>query len=335
MNATTLYSGLPGNDLPAEPRAADLPFVSVIIPVRNDAKRLALCLDSLIGQNYLADRFEIIVIDNGSTDESAAVAAARGAVVLCHPGLRVGALRNRGVQFAQGSILAFVDSDHEVPGDWLLKGVGELSDSRDILMVGSPYLAPSNATWLQRTWELHRTRGPSRRPVEWLGSGNMFVRAKDFQQVGGFDENLIAAEDVDLCIRLMKLPGHIISDMRVANIHHGEPRTLRDFVTKEYWRGSSGIRAFLNHGMPFHELPSLLFPLYHLLGVLAVLTLTSSAAWGGNWQWPLLAFLGLTLPALMLGLKTCWQLGRWSALPPLTLLYFIYGLTRALALFKR
>ena len=334
-SATAVQSAPSASALPAESTVQELPFVSVIIPVRNDAERLARCLDSLVKQNYPADRFEIIVIDNGSTDASAAVAKSRGATVLCHPGLRVGALRNRGVQVAQGTILAFVDSDHEVPADWLLKAVEGLASDREVLMIGSPYLAPSNGTWVQKTWELHRTRGPSRRRVEWLGSGNMFVRRTDFQQVAGFDENLVAAEDVDLCVRMARLPGRIVSDMNVANIHHGEPRTLRDFIAKEYWRGSSGIRAFLSHGMPFHELPSLLFPLYHLLGLFAIGTLTAWAAWSGTWWWPVLAFLALIMPSLMLGLKTCWQEGRCIVLPALTLLYFVYGLVRALALFKR
>jgi glycosyltransferase involved in cell wall biosynthesis len=213
-------------------------MMSVIIPVRNDASRLARCLDSLAQQDYPADRFEIIVVDNGSADDSAAVAAAKGAIVLHHPGLRVGALRNRGAQVARGAVLAFVDSDHEVPRHWLRVAAQELTNDNNALMIGSPYAAPPSGTWVQRNWELHRTRGERRRRVDWLGAGNMFLRRRDFLQVHGFDENLVAAEDVDLCVRLAELPGSIISEMRVANIHHGEPRMLSDFFWKEYWRGS-------------------------------------------------------------------------------------------------
>lgn len=335
MNAAAIDSSASGNDSRAMLPTRDMPFVSVIIPVRNDAQRLARCLDSLAKQNYPADRFEVIVVDNGSTDESAAVAEARGATVLCHPGLRVGALRNRGVAIARGSILAFVDSDHETPADWLGVGVSELVNSNDVLMIGSPCLADPKGTWVQKAWELHRTRGECRRDVNWLGAGNMFLRTQDFMQIGGFDEHLVAAEDVDLCVRLAKLPGNIVSDMRAANIHHGEPRTLFDFAKKEYWRGSSGLIAFFSHGLPLHELPSLLFPLYHLFGLVGLVLMTGLTIAGLPWPFVATALFVLVLPSIVLGLKTCWQVQNWPAFSALATLYFVYGLTRALALFKR
>jgi glycosyltransferase involved in cell wall biosynthesis len=319
------------------------PLVSVIIPVRNDARRLDCCLASLARQDYPAERLEVIVVDNGSTDDSAKVAARHGATVLVQPGLRVGALRNRGVAAARGELLAFVDSDHEVPTDWIRTAVDEFHANPDLGLFGAPYLAPASGTWVQRIWELHRTRGERRREVVWLASGNFFLRRADFDSIGGFSEALVAAEDIDLCVRLAQRRRPIISDMRVANIHHGEPPTLNRFFWKEYWRGSSGIRAFFSHGMPLHELPSLAWPLFHLLGLVA---LAAAAIWalvaggrafaGGNaWLWPAVAAGLWLLPAVLLGIKTGWQVGRLSAAPALAVLYFVYGLSRAAALFKR
>ncbi len=317
------------------PVDAALPFVSVIIPVRNDARRLAVCLRSLAEVDYPAGRFEIIVIDNASHDDSAAVARAAGAKVLVHPDLRVGALRNRGAAAAGGEILALVDSDHEVPPNWLRAGVEELIADSDLSTIGSPYLAPPQGTWVQRVWAMHRLRESRRREVGWLGAGNLFIRKRDFDRIGGFDESLVAAEDVDLCERLRKAQGRIVSDMRVANVHHGEPKTLGQFFRKELWRGSSGIRAFFAHGMPLHELPSLAFPLYHLLGIAAVASAAITWGLGASWLWLAAVVLALALPALMLGLKTSFQVGQPLAMPPLAVLYFTYGLARAVALFKR
>lgn len=165
----------------------------------------------------------------------------------------------------------------------------------------------------------------------------MFLRRRDFLQIEGFGENLVAAEDVDLCVRLAKLPGSIISEMQVANIHHGEPRTLSDFFCKEYWRGSSGLLAFFSHGMPLHELPSLLFPLYHLLGsmLVAAMAVLAVALGGSFWLGLAVALCGLVLPSLLLGVKTSWQVQKLTAVPGLATLYFTFGLARALALFKR
>lgn len=311
------------------------PRVTVIIPVRNDAQRLAVCLDSLARQTYPADRLEVIVIDNGSTDDSADTARAAGAKVLVHPGLRVGALRNRGAEIARGEILALVDSDHELPPDWIEVGAGELAADPTLQMVGAYCLAPPAGTWVQCVWELHRLRNETRRDVDWLGAGNLFLRKHDFDRIGGFDEQLVAAEDVDLCVRLKESGGRIVADMRVANIHHGEPRTLAHFFRKELWRGSSGLRAFFAHGMPLHELPSLAFPVYHGAGLALVIAAGVALALGASWLWLASAVGFLLLPALLLAIKTGVQVRRPSAIPPLAVLYFTYGLARLAALFKR
>jgi glycosyltransferase involved in cell wall biosynthesis len=312
-----------------------LPFVSVVIPVRNDARRLAVCLASLGEQDYPSDRFEVIVVDNGSTDDSRLIAEKAGAKVLCFPELRVGALRNRGVAEARGEILAFVDSDHEVPRGWLQSGVGELAADFEINMIGSPYLAPPRGTWIQHFWELHRLRNRRRCEVKWLGTGNLFVRRADFDRLEGFNEALVAAEDVDLCERLSRNSGKIISDMRTANIHHGEAPTLRQFFRKEYWRGSSGIRAFFAHGMPLHEVPSLIWPLYHLVGLLVLLGAVGLGLVQSSLLLPAVALGVLLFPSLALAVKTCVQVRHPWAIPALAVLYFVYGLARAAALFKR
>lgn len=315
--------------------SADWPLVSIVIPVRNDAQRLEVCLRSLSNQDYAAERYEVIVVDNGSTDHSTEVAAWHGATVLCYPNLRVGALRNRGVQEARGEILAFVDSDHELPAAWIRTGVVELQRDPCVRIVGAPCLAPPQGTWVQRCWEKHRLRNGERRAVTWLGSGNMFLRRAEFQAAGGFSEVLVAAEDVDLCVRLGKQPGSIVSDLSIANIHHGEPRNLSGFFWKEYWRGSSGLRAFFTHGMPLHELPSLAFPVFHLLAALGLIVAAVATILTLQPVW-LLAATGIVIfPGLLLAMKTCWQLRQPTILPPLAALYLTYGLARAAALFKR
>ena len=261
--------------------------------------------------------------------------ARQGPRSLCIPTCAVEALRNRGAAAAGGEILALVDSDHEVPPGWLKTGVEELSADPDLHMIGAPYLPPPQGTWVQRAWALHRLRNSARSDALWLASGNLFIRKRDFDRIGGFDESLVAAEDVDLCERLRKAQGRIVSDMRVANVHHGEPRTLWQFFRKELWRGSSGIRVFLAHGMPLHELPSLGFPLCHLLGIAAVAIAAVALVFGASWLWLAAACIFLLLPAVLLGVKTSLQVGQPLAMPQLASLYFTYGLARAVALFKR
>jgi glycosyltransferase involved in cell wall biosynthesis len=309
--------------------------VSVIVPVKNDSERLRRCLTSL---NRLPGRPEIVVVDNGSTDGSAQIAQAMGAIILVCPGLRVGALRNRGVEHSSGKVLAFIDSDHEVPEDWLERGLAALSEKPDVVACGSHYLSPPDGTWVQKTWAIHRLRGPTRvESAEWLGSGNLFVLRSAFEAVGGFREDLVAAEDVDLCHRLKEASGRIVADNSIRNVHHGEPKTVLDFIRKEYWRGSSGLKAWVSQGFPLRDLPSFLWPLWHgLLFILTVILLLVVLLWPTRWGLlSLLVAIGLWLiPSVLLALKTCYQENRLLEIHRLAALYFVYGMTRAVALLK-
>jgi GT2 family glycosyltransferase len=163
----------------------------------------------------------------------------------------------------------------------------------------------------------------------------MFVRRVDFDRLGGFREDLVAAEDVDLCVRMAAASGEIVQDMRLANVHHGEPATLWQFMRKEYWRGSSGLRAFFSHGTPWHELPSLAWPAYHL--VLIALA-PVAAGWcfvSGEPSWIAGWALALLSPSMALAVRTAITVRRVSAILPLAILYLSYGVARAAALFKR
>jgi hypothetical protein len=174
--------------------------------------------------------------------------------------------------------------------------------------------------------------------VDWLGSGNLFVRRSDFLKVGGFREELTAAEDVDLCHRLRKeLHGRIICDQTVRNVHHGEPKTLKDFIRKEYWRGSSGVKAWVSQGFPMRDLPSLLWPLWHLFGgiVSLVIAIATVVFINRTFAIAMVASLFLwILPSVLLSIRTCVSEKQFRSIPSLAVLYFAYGIARAAALFK-
>jgi glycosyltransferase involved in cell wall biosynthesis len=105
------------------------PFVSVIVPVYNDAVRLIQCLEALESQTYPAERFEVLVVDNGSTEQVDVTSHSYPHVRILHEG-RPGSYnaRNRGLECARGEILAFTDSDCQPRTDWLELGVKKLSE---------------------------------------------------------------------------------------------------------------------------------------------------------------------------------------------------------------
>jgi glycosyltransferase involved in cell wall biosynthesis len=151
--------------------------VSVIIPVKNDLSGIQRLVGSLRQQTV---PHELIVVDNGSTDGTLEFLESQGIRLLNGPGLTVGSLRNRGVEISTGIYIAFADSDHEVGPDWLEKGREVLDSNPDIVACGAHYLPPANGTWVQKSWAIHRLRNTDSKEVEWLASGNLFVRREKF-----------------------------------------------------------------------------------------------------------------------------------------------------------
>ena len=173
---------------------------------------------------------------------------------------------------------------------------------------------------------------------DWLASGNLFVRRANFDAIGGFRENLVAAEDADLCHRLKDQGGRIFLDQRIASIHHGEARTVAHFIRKEWWRGSSGVYAWISHGFPFQEFKSLVWPLWNLVfPILIPIALLISLQYF-SLSIVLSLFLLLVVFWILPSLALATVVGKNATLVDkflLAFLYSVYGVTRGLALFRK
>jgi glycosyltransferase involved in cell wall biosynthesis len=132
--------------------------VSVIVPTRDRAGLLARCLDSLVAQTLPADQFEVVVVDNGSTDDTRSVAKSYGDklrlqyLYAAEPGLHVG--RHAGMQSASSPILVFCDDDIEAVPTWL-EAVAHAFETEGIALVGGncyPRFEVQPPAWLERWW---------------------------------------------------------------------------------------------------------------------------------------------------------------------------------------
>lgn len=275
---------------------------SFIIPVRDDARRLARCLDTVRLNFSPAGGHEIIVGDNGSTDDSAEVATNAGAKVLSVPGQPVAVVRNQAAALATGDILAFVDADHLLGAEWIAAAQDVLADDK-VVATGAPCHAPADGTWVQRLYDAFRDHSPGRVDTTWLGSGNLAVRREVFKTVGGFDASLETCEDVDLCKRLLLTGGRLLSDSRMENIHVGDPRTLKALFWGEFWRGRDNLRVSLRPPFSPRDLPSLIIPMISLAmivgGLAALVGLVVGAALG---QIAWLRLSGVVLALAVIGL---------------------------------
>lgn len=310
-------------------------LVSFVIPVLNSENDIARCLLSIRNQKCPEIHYEVLIMDNGSTDRTHSVMRSLGFDFQVVPGVNVSTLRNRGVAKAQGDYIAFVDSDVELSLQWLETGLAAFQDKK-VVAAGCFPGVPKGATWVQQTWDLHQ-RGRDcelqATPVPWLSSMNLIVRRSDFLAVRGFNESLETAEDVDLCYRLGRR-GTILCYPAMEAIHWGEARDLRTFWRKEVWRGRGNLHGIWSHGLRWDELPSLGYPLY----MLCVVLLFSLGVWVDHRNKEFLLapvfLLLLGAPALVLALNRASAAGRAVAIPKLFLLYLVYGLARSYSLIK-
>ena len=309
------------------------PSVSFVIPVFNDEANIGRCVRSIQDQGYPL-QYEIIVLDNGSTDETHHCLKNLGVSFEVIEHVHVSSLRNRGAQLAQGDFLAFVDSDVELSEHWMVKGLAEFHNP-GIIAIGCFPRIPEGATWVQRAWDIHQRGRQLQRsePIAWLPSMNLLVRRDAFWAVGGFNEDLETAEDVDLCYRLSE-KGMILNDPMMAAVHWGEARTVPIFWKKEVWRGIGNVKGLWSHGLRLDELPSLGYPLYMFVMGLAVVGGGLVDWWVGQFLWGGVALSLLILPGLLLASNTVRQSSQPRQFIPLSVLYVTYGLARAFSLIK-
>lgn len=239
--------------------------ISVVIPAYNEEANIYNCLQSITNANYPREKIEVIVVDNGSDDNTRTIAEGLADIVLRDDYLKISGLRNLGVEHATGEIICFIDADCIVTPDWL-QAASMYIDNKEVVAWGAPPETPEKATWVQKTWYLIRKKEKPIQKVDWLESMNLFVRKELFTKTGGFDNKLETCEDVDFCYRLREY-GEIIADSSIKTIHLGEAATIRIFLKKEIWRGKHNLKGLFRHGFKMMELPSLAIPFYYFASV--------------------------------------------------------------------
>ena len=294
------------------------------------------CLYSIKSAAPASVLYEIIVVDNGSTDGSQTVARDNSAILLEIPDVNVGELRNIGAEHASGDFLAFIDADCTVEPDWF-EAIAPYMADKQIVCFGSPPKPPANGTWVQQCWYQIRKKTCYQRKafeVEWLESMNLLCEREAFLNIGGFDQTMITCEDYDLCMRIAEIQP-VFCDLRIVAIHHGEARTVSEFYGKERWRGVSNLHSLKKHGFDRSEIPSVAVPLIHLLICLLVLiglvsVLFSSAP-------PLLPISGVLIwqvPLLILSFKKNGSPLPLTRIFGIVALLNVYFFARGLSLFS-
>ncbi len=205
----------------------DPPSVSIIVPVYNRGGEIGECLASLLALDYPETCREIIVVDDGSTDDTAEKARNYPVRLLRLPRNRgQSAARNRAVEAARGDIIAFIDSDCIADPEWLAELTPYFQDDR-VALVGGYVDSYYNRTRLDRFESVGSPLnmgseiliGAGDRSVLYVPTCNMLVRRSAYKSVGGLDAALRVGEDVDLCWRVLGA-GHRLMYVPKGRVKH-------------------------------------------------------------------------------------------------------------------
>ena len=228
-----------------KPPLISQPIFSIIIPTYARPDRLAQCLGSLVGLDYLPGDFEVIVVDDGSPNRS----AVGSAVEPYQDRLRLkfirqsnagpAAARNKGAMEASGRYLAFVDDDCRPDRSWLTVMERRLAGSVKTVIGGRTINGLrenlfSSASQMLVTYQYEYYNSDPER-ARFLASNNLALPKEVFDRIGGFDTgfSLAGGEDREFCARLIAT-GHDLIYLPEALVHHFHQLSLSGFWRQNY-----------------------------------------------------------------------------------------------------
>lgn len=327
--------------------SAQLPFVSVIIPCRNEAKFLRACLDSIFANDYPEDRLEVLLVDGDSEDGTAAIAAEYVAVrpnirVIHNPSRIIPAAMNLGIQHARGSIILKIDAHADYDRDYISACIRRMHEYDADCVGGVLETLPAAPGVVGKAVAAVLSHG--------FGSGNAAFRTgtdaprwvdtaafgcyqrRVFEDVGLYDERLIRSSDMDLNTRLCRAGGRILlaPDIRARYYCRTE---LPDFFQRNlldgFWalypvRFGSRLMKF-RHLLPLLCLAATLLllgaslawpPALWVLGVLGVLYVAGALISGAHLAWTARDVRFVVLTPIVFGVRHgAYALGAaWGAL---------------------
>ncbi len=213
------------------------PEISVIIPCLNEENTIGNVVSAASDELRKAGfDYEVIVVDNGSTDGSGHIAKQHGAKVLHREARTIAGVRNAGVEASRGEMLVFLDADIVVQPGWgqAIRPEYKRMMENDNFITGSPAHVPDNIPPVLYSW--YKALSDNVRDTH-RATYNMIVSRNTFKKIGGFDENFITNEDFSFCSQAKKHGVIIDSNPEMKVFHHGYPNNLIDFAKREMWHG--------------------------------------------------------------------------------------------------
>lgn len=217
------------------------PFISVIIPHRNDSKRLELCLSALNNQSFQRNSFEIIVIDNCSNDyhmtQAEKITKDFNATLLSQTIPSSYAARNLGLKHAKGEIIAFTDSDCIPDSNWLNNGINFMKEYGQCKIIGGKIDLFYKTPGKPNTVELFEKIFSFRQKIfinkyGYSATANLIAELKAIEEVGEFNENMKSNGDREWCTRAGE-KGYEITYCDNVIVNHPARTSFKNFVKRQ------------------------------------------------------------------------------------------------------
>lgn len=244
-------------------------ILSFIIPAFNEEGNIEKTVELIKKHTPKEFAFEIIVINHGSSDNTAFLAQKSGAMVINKPKGTVADLRNHGSEYAAGIIYIFLDADIHLTQEWqnsITPIIQRILDG-ERLLTGSWVSVSENGSWIEKYWfkpQQHRVNTH-------INSGHMIIGRELFQEIGGFNAGLETGEDYDISMRAKSKGIVVIEEPKLKVIHEGYPKSIKEFVKREYWHGrgdGASLSTFIHSKV---ALTSFLFMVLHIVLIVYLL----------------------------------------------------------------
>lgn len=236
-------------------------FVSIILPIRNEARYIERCLNAVIGQDYPPDRIEILVVDGLSNDGTRELVAEFGVRdqrvrLIDNPEQIVPAALNRGIHAARGDVIVRVDGHAVIARDNVSQCVDKLN-SMAVDCVGGP-IAATGDSWLARGIAIAASSpfGVGNSAFRYANEGQFVdtlafgaYRREVFARIGLFDEELVRNQDDEFNFRLIRAGGKIWLDPRIKSTYYSRTSLTslwKQYVEYGFWK----VRVIQKHGRP-------------------------------------------------------------------------------------
>ncbi len=226
---------------------------SVIVPAYQAAATLPACLAALAGQEVDPAAFEVIVVDDGSSDATAEIARRAGVVTITQPHAGAAAARNTGAAVARGDLLLFTDADCEpVPG-WIGAITAPFAkpavEDEEVAGAKGTYLSRQRnivARFTQLEYEDRYDRMAGAERIDFVDTYSAAYRRDIFLANGGFDTRIWWVEDQEFSFRLAE-KGYRLVFAPAAQVYHQHNRTLGQYMRRKFRIGMWKVRVTRQH----------------------------------------------------------------------------------------